>query len=256
MKKTIRLTESELHRIIKKVISEADPTYRTSNLSNPEEFLPTANPSAAPAAPALNVPRPDVNFPDIPQPKTAPVAAPAPKTIFGVGDSGPEILEFQKYLSTLGYNVGKNGPDGKFGPLTQAAVKDFQSKHGIKVSGRVGPPTKGKLAAAAAAKPMADKANRDPNAEWNQDRRETGNPPTTTTQTDTTQTPKTKPAKTNWGVNPLVANSPGGKAISSIGPSVRASREKAKKDREARQAYYKAHPEQGYGGGGIFSKKG
>lgn len=255
MKKTIRLTESELHEIIKKVISEANPTYRTSNLANPEEFLPTANPSAAPAAPALNVPRPDINFPDIPQPKAAPSAPPAPKTIFGVGDRGPEISAIQKYLVTIGYNVGPKGVDGVFGPKTEAAVKDFQTKHGIKVSGRVGPPTKGKLAAAAAAKPTIDKANRDPNAEWNQDRKETGNLPTSATQTATTQTPKDKPVKTNWGVNPLVANSPGGKAISSIGPRVRASREKAKKDREARQEYYKAHPEQGYGGGGIFGKK-
>lgn len=169
MKKVIRLTESELTGIIKKVISEAEYTNRTGNLSNPEEFLPSAKPKAAPS-PIVRTPKStyDINYPDIPQPKTAPVA---PKTIFGIGDRGSEVLEIQKLLVKLGYNVGKKGADGIFGPATEAAVKQFQSTHGIKVSGRVGPPTKGKLATVAS----APKQTYDPTAEWNQDRREDGN---------------------------------------------------------------------------------
>lgn len=165
MKKLIRLTESELKGIIKKIINEAPDTYRTSNLSNPAEFLPNANPSAPPSF-VQNTPRPDINYPDIPQPKKAPVA---PKTIFGIGDKGAEVLAFQKHLVKLGYNVGKKGVDGIFGPATEASVKQFQAKHGIKVSGRVGPPTKRKLVAAAASSTV-DQSNRDPNAEWNIDR--------------------------------------------------------------------------------------
>jgi peptidoglycan hydrolase-like protein with peptidoglycan-binding domain len=155
MKKIIRLTESELNRIIKKVISEAPlATYTPPNI-------------------ASAVARPEINYPtNMPEKKSV------PKTIFGIGDKGPEILAFQKHLVTLGYNVGKKGADGVFGPATEAAVKSFQAKYGIKVSGRVGPPTKGKLAMVAS----APKPTYDPNAEWNKDRREDGNTPTSTTQ--------------------------------------------------------------------------
>lgn len=235
MKKIIRLTESELERIIKKVISEAPlGTYTPPNL---------AATAASKAPKAASIP---TNI----STEKKPVPAPVPKTIFGIGDKGPEILAFQKHLAALGYNVGKNGPDGIFGPATEAAVKEFQAKYGIKVSGRVGPPTKGKLATVAS----APKPTYDPSAEWNQDRREEGDMPSQTTQAAKAPTAQAG-KKTDWGLSPLVADSPGAKAIASIGPNIRAAREKAKKDKAARQEYYKAHPELGYGGGGIFGSK-
>jgi len=147
MKRIIRLTESELNKIIKKVISEAPDTYRTSNLANPEDFLPTYKSGSS--APVLNVPRPDINYPDIPQPKTAPVASnketkpwsPTYKKVVGpridlrYGDSSPKVQQLQKELRLLGYRVGKTGADGKFGPVTQASVKVFQKNNGLEQTG-------------------------------------------------------------------------------------------------------------------------
>jgi peptidoglycan hydrolase-like protein with peptidoglycan-binding domain len=57
------------------------------------------------------------------------------------GDSGKysvntNVLNFQKALKMLGYNLGsfgsnKDGVDGKFGPQTQKALKDFQTQNAL-----------------------------------------------------------------------------------------------------------------------------
>jgi len=185
MKKLIRLTESELKKIIKNVINEASPA-----LAKP------GTPPAPLTAPTFSMKTPELKFTDVPQKKSSPAPVAPPKTIFGVGDKDPKILQFQKNLVALGYNVGKKGADGIFGPATEAAVKDFQQKYGIKVSGRVGPPTMRKLAEVVKSK--SETKPFDPNAEWNKDRAYTNTPqsPTQATKTDTTpQTPIRQPEK-------------------------------------------------------------
>lgn len=59
------------------------------------------------------------------------------------GDSGDEVKQLQKLLNEL--NDAGLDIDGKYGPLTKQAVKDFQTKYKIKVDGIVGPETSGKL---------------------------------------------------------------------------------------------------------------
>ena len=54
---------------------------------------------------------------------------------FAVGDRGMEVIEIQKQLAVLHYNVGEI--DGVFGPATEKAVKDFQTAKGLKVDGIV-----------------------------------------------------------------------------------------------------------------------
>lgn len=53
------------------------------------------------------------------------------------------VVSVQDRLKRLGYDIGES--DGKDGPKTQAAVRDFQSKNGLDVDGIAGPATSNKL---------------------------------------------------------------------------------------------------------------
>ena len=53
------------------------------------------------------------------------------------GAKGEGVTEMQKALKSLGYDLGKSGVDGKFGSMTQKAVKAFQEAQGLKVTGIV-----------------------------------------------------------------------------------------------------------------------
>lgn len=55
-----------------------------------------------------------------------------------VGDNGSDTSALQSYLNSQGANIAV---DGKFGPATQAALKDFQSKNGLVADGIIGPNT-------------------------------------------------------------------------------------------------------------------
>lgn len=52
------------------------------------------------------------------------------------GMKGQDVEQLQRNLAAIGYGVGK--VDGKFGWRTANAVKEFQSKNGLKVDGIVG----------------------------------------------------------------------------------------------------------------------
>ncbi len=67
----------------------------------------------------------------------------------------PDIKEVQESLNALGYGLTV---DGRKGPATEKAVRDFQAKNGLKVDGIAGQLTREKLKAAIA----APKANTDP----------------------------------------------------------------------------------------------
>ena len=59
-----------------------------------------------------------------------------------MGSRGPEVKNLQLILNRKGYPIVD---DGDFGPLTDAAVRDFQNKNGLTVDGIVGPKTWEKL---------------------------------------------------------------------------------------------------------------
>lgn len=59
------------------------------------------------------------------------------------GDTGSEVKQLQKYLNKL--IDASLEVDGKFGSLTEKAVKDFQTKYKLEVDGKVGPKTSAKL---------------------------------------------------------------------------------------------------------------
>ncbi len=63
------------------------------------------------------------------------------------GSKGADVRELQEALVQLGYSLPKYGVDGKFGKETESAVKTFQASNGLKVDGKYGPLSHGKLSA-------------------------------------------------------------------------------------------------------------
>lgn len=57
------------------------------------------------------------------------------------GSKGDDVRLAQTMLYNLGYDLGKYGIDGDFGPATEAAVKEFQSDHKLTKDGVIGPLT-------------------------------------------------------------------------------------------------------------------
>lgn len=78
---------------------------------------------------------------------------PAGFTSIRRGDTGDSVVEIQKRLSELGYL--NSSADGKFGPGTEQAVKDFQSANSLSASGVVDEGTYNKLFSSGAKKYVA-----------------------------------------------------------------------------------------------------
>ena len=55
-----------------------------------------------------------------------------------LGDRGKEVSDVQKRLHALGYELGREGIDGFFGPRSQVALKGFQQERGLLVDGVLG----------------------------------------------------------------------------------------------------------------------
>ena len=53
--------------------------------------------------------------------------------------TGDDVMALQTRLAEMGYNTGR--PDGIFGPLTDAGVRDFQRHRGLSEDGVFGPET-------------------------------------------------------------------------------------------------------------------
>ncbi|NLF28998.1 MAG: hypothetical protein GX592_13970, partial [Clostridiales bacterium] len=51
------------------------------------------------------------------------------------GMSGDDVKQMQTDLISLGYDLGKWGADGEFGPATEAALKAFQTAQKLPVDG-------------------------------------------------------------------------------------------------------------------------
>ena len=65
--------------------------------------------------------------------------------IFRLGDEGTEVLDIQQRLVSLDVRIDPSELEGRFGPSTDAAVRDFQARRNLRVDGLVGPDTWGQL---------------------------------------------------------------------------------------------------------------
>jgi N-acetylmuramoyl-L-alanine amidase len=63
--------------------------------------------------------------------------------ILYLGSRGADVADLQRHLNDGGYDVGRS--DGIFGPMTLAAVIEFQKAKNLAPDGRVGPKTRGAL---------------------------------------------------------------------------------------------------------------
>ncbi len=84
--------------------------------------------------------------PTITTPTTTSPAALPQGVVLRRGDASGDVSEVQAALVELGYYAGS--VDGRFGPATQQAVRDFQQASGLKQDGLVGPATLAALSAA------------------------------------------------------------------------------------------------------------
>jgi hypothetical protein len=79
----------------------------------------------------------EITLPDLPS-VVPPSALPGIPSFLSLADVQTELL-------AQGYDLGPGGADGKMGPKTLAALKDFQGKVGLTADGQIGPATRAKL---------------------------------------------------------------------------------------------------------------
>ncbi|MFC7320589.1 NlpC/P60 family protein [Halobacillus campisalis] len=76
-------------------------------------------------------------------PSAADESSSSDSSILNDGDRGEDVKSLQSSLESKGYYT--SSLDGIFGPLTEAAVEEFQADNGLSVDGLVGPNTENKL---------------------------------------------------------------------------------------------------------------
>ena len=71
-------------------------------------------------------------------PSTPVIVLPSSARVLSKGMNGADVAAWQGVLKASGYAVTV---DGQFGPATEAATMDWQSRHGLPADGKVGPQT-------------------------------------------------------------------------------------------------------------------
>jgi hypothetical protein len=103
-------------------------------------YTPEPKPAPAPAPAPSSKPKPK----PVTKPKPKPVKAKVVSTL-NRGDKGAAVANLQRGLRAKFPAYARIAVDGKFGPATEKAVREFQRRTGLAVDGRVGPRTQAKL---------------------------------------------------------------------------------------------------------------
>ncbi len=134
----------DLRQYAQKRLALRQPVQPTSDRPDTMEVKPggVVHPRQAPAAdlsPAVDAPVPQAKPSDVARTE----ATATWRDVMKPGSRGEDVRQLQETLKAAGYDVGPI--DGKFGPLTEAAVKAYQADHGLTVDGKVGEKTRGSL---------------------------------------------------------------------------------------------------------------
>lgn len=114
-----------------KVTPQGDPNDVVIVDTKPEEKIPTPTPKPTPT------PTPEPT----PTPKEDSTVTKITLTL-KKGSKGPEVKILQQFLIDNEYLTGANMADGIFGPITETAVKKFQTEYKLTSDGIVGGKTR------------------------------------------------------------------------------------------------------------------
>ena len=131
-------------------LTSVPTTHQVGGAGAVSTTVPQLTPAVSTTAPGITPPPASVTTTTIKKTSAGPTTTVPGRTVTSpsdnvkLGDSGPGVVQIQKALGARGYKLTA---DGKFGPQTQTAVKDFQTKNGLSSDGVVGPKTWAKLSA-------------------------------------------------------------------------------------------------------------
>ena len=116
-------------------------------------LTPATTPPATPAptTPPTSTPPPTLP-PPTPPPATEPPTTPPNAVLLSLGSRGEAVKAMQRQLIAVGISIF-GGADGVFGPATQTALKQFQTRAGLAANGVFDTVTQAALGAAAPAPP-------------------------------------------------------------------------------------------------------
>lgn len=126
------------------------PAVQSPQVAPAPAQAPAASTSSQPSAPAA-APSPAAStwFQDSFEPAAAPTRAEllglrsGAGSMLSQGSKGPEVVDLQDRLKSAGFDCGPS--DGDFGPMTDSAVRAYQTSRALEVDGIVGPQTWGSL---------------------------------------------------------------------------------------------------------------